>query len=44
MKCGIYARYSCDLQRPASIEDQTRTCTGDAARKGWLIIPDFVCS
>ena len=35
MKAAIYARYSSDLQRPASIEDQVRQCRMEIARRGW---------
>jgi site-specific DNA recombinase len=30
----IYARYSTDLQRDASIKDQIRVCSEKAARQG----------
>jgi site-specific DNA recombinase len=35
---AIYARYSSDLQRDASIEDQIRLCKERAKREGWRII------
>jgi len=35
MKAAIYARYSPDLQRPTSIEDQVRRCRQEIARRGW---------
>ena len=35
MRAAIYARYSSDLQRPASIEDQVRRCRAEIARRGW---------
>ena len=38
MRCAIYARYSSDLQRESSIEDQTRKCRTHAAPKGWVIL------
>src|SRR5689334_12161327 len=41
-QCAIYARYSCDLQRASSIEDQTRRCREYAARQDWHIVEDFV--
>jgi DNA invertase Pin-like site-specific DNA recombinase len=31
----IYARYSSDNQREASIEDQIRVCRGHINRQGW---------
>ncbi len=34
---AIYARYSSDRQRGASIEDQVRLCGERAAREGWRI-------
>ncbi|MEO1222408.1 MAG: recombinase family protein, partial [Pseudomonadota bacterium] len=37
IKAAIYARYSSDLQRDASIEDQIRLCTERAEREGWQI-------
>jgi site-specific DNA recombinase len=35
---AIYARYSSDLQRDASIEDQIRLCKERAKREGWRVI------
>jgi site-specific DNA recombinase len=35
---AIYARYSTDFQREASIEDQVRVCRERAEREGWKII------
>lgn len=37
MKAVIYARYSSDQQREASIEDQIRVCKTFAEREGWHI-------
>ena len=34
---AIYARYSSDLQRDASIEDQIRLCTERAEKEGWKV-------
>jgi hypothetical protein len=35
MRCAIYARYSSDQQRDASIEDQVRVCRpAPSARAG----------
>jgi site-specific DNA recombinase len=34
---AIYARYSSDLQREASIEDQNRICRERAGREGWSV-------
>src|SRR5215831_18170044 len=44
MRCAIYARYSSDLQRPASIEDQIRKCKECAARRNWIVRDDYVVS
>ena len=35
MRCAIYARYSSDNQREASIADQLRVCEAFIARQGW---------
>ncbi len=37
-RVAIYARYSSDLQKETSIEDQVRLCEERAAREGWQII------
>ena len=37
MKAAIYARYSSDNQRDASIADQMRVCRAFAERHGWTI-------
>lgn len=42
MKCAIYARFSSDLQRAASIEDQIRRCRDFAAHQGWTVVDEFV--
>jgi DNA invertase Pin-like site-specific DNA recombinase len=34
----IYARYSTDNQREASIEDQVRICRARAEREGWTVV------
>ena len=41
MKAAIYARYSSDMQRTASIEDQSRNCMQRAAAEGWTITATF---
>src|SRR5258708_38662408 len=42
-RCAIYARYSSDLQRPSSIEDQVRKCTQECQRhKGGTITEERV--
>jgi site-specific DNA recombinase len=40
-RCAIYARYSSDMQRDASIDDQFRRCEEYAARKGWTIVQKY---
>jgi site-specific DNA recombinase len=42
VRCAIYARYSSDLQRLTSIEDQLRRCREYAAQQGWTVIEEFV--
>ena len=41
MKVAIYARYSSDNQREASISDQLRVCREFAARQGWTVVEEF---
>lgn len=36
-RVAIYARYSTDMQNPASCEDQIRLCRDRAAREGWTV-------
>src|ERR1017187_7243969 len=43
-RVAIYARYSSDLQRPSSIEDQIRQCRDAAARNGWDVVDDYIRS
>jgi len=38
MRAVIYARYSSDQQREASIEDQIRLCKEKVAREGWSLV------
>ena len=40
MRAAIYARYSSDKQRAASIEDQVRECRAEIARRDWT---EMVC-
>ena len=37
LRCALYARYSSDQQRAASIEDQFRICREHAEGEGWKI-------
>ena len=41
MKVALYARYSSDAQRDASIADQLRICRAHAEREGWQIIEEY---
>lgn len=41
MKVAIYARYSSENQREASIEDQFRICREFARKQGWTITKEF---
>ncbi len=38
MRAALYARYSSDQQRAASIEDQFRVCRERAEREGWNVV------
>ena len=40
MRVALYARYSTDQQRPASIEDQLRDCRAYAARMGAHVVSE----
>jgi site-specific DNA recombinase len=41
MKAALYARFSSDLQRATSIEDQYRNCRKRAEAEGWDIVAKF---
>jgi site-specific DNA recombinase len=41
IRVALYARYSSDNQRDASIEDQLRQCRERAAREGWTIVESY---
>ena len=41
MKIALYARYSTDNQRDASIADQFRVCRGYAEKQGWQIVEEY---
>lgn len=41
MRAAIYARYSSEQQREASIEDQLRACRARATREGWHVVAHF---
>jgi DNA invertase Pin-like site-specific DNA recombinase len=40
-RVALYARYSSDNQRDASIEDQLRICREKAERKKWTIVSTY---
>lgn len=40
-RVAIYARYSSENQREASIEDQVRVCRARAKREGWTVVGEF---
>jgi len=40
--CAIYARFSTDMQRATSLEDQIRTCRQFADRMGWQVRGEHV--
>jgi len=37
-RVALYARYSSDNQRDASVEDQFRICREHADRQGWTVV------
>jgi len=41
VKVAIYARYSSDNQRDASIADQLRVCREYARRQGWTVVQEL---
>ena len=41
MKVALYARYSSDSQREASITDQFRICRAYAEKQGWKIVEEY---
>lgn len=42
VKCAVYARYSTNNQREASIEDQIRKCRDAASSKQWEILDSHI--
>jgi DNA invertase Pin-like site-specific DNA recombinase len=44
MNVALYARYSSDLQRQSSIEDQLALCKVHAARQGWRVSHEYADS
>src|SRR5262249_399672 len=43
-RCAIYARYSSDMQRESSVDDEIRKGREYAARQGWVVVEDCVRS
>jgi site-specific DNA recombinase len=41
VKVVIYARYSSDNQRDASISDQLRVCRLHAEKQGWQVVEEY---
>src|SRR5512146_2833344 len=41
MRAAIYARYSSELQRDASIEDQVRACKARIEAEGWTVAATY---
>ena len=41
MKAALYARFSSDLQRATSIEDQFRNCRKRAELEGWAVVTTY---
>lgn len=42
LRCALYARYSSDSQREASIDDQLRKCRDYASANDWVVAEDQV--
>src|SRR4051794_40966579 len=42
MRVACYARFSSDLQRETSIDDQVATARRHAAAQGWIILDDHI--
>ena len=43
-RCAIYARYSSEMQRESSIEDQIYKCREYAAKQGMVVLEEYVFS
>jgi DNA invertase Pin-like site-specific DNA recombinase len=41
LRCVLYARFSSENQREASLEDQLRVCRVRAEREGWQVVASF---
>ncbi len=40
IRVALYARYSSDQQREASIGDQLRLCRNHAEKQGWVVVAE----
>lgn len=40
-RAAIYARFSSEMQREASIDDQVRVCTAHLERDGWSVVETY---
>jgi site-specific DNA recombinase len=43
-RCAVYTRYSSDLQRPSSTEDQIRQCRTVGEEQRWAVLDRFIRS
>jgi site-specific DNA recombinase len=41
MRAVIYARYSTDMQRQASIDDQSEVCRRYIESQGWVLVDTY---
>ena len=41
MRVATYSRYSSDLQKDSSIDDQKHLCREFASRQGWEIVQEY---
>lgn len=42
LRVAIYSRFSCNMSRPASLEDQERNCRKYAKEQGWEVLDPYV--
>jgi DNA invertase Pin-like site-specific DNA recombinase len=42
LRCACYARFSSDLQRTTSIDDQIATARRHADEQGWVLLPEHI--
>lgn len=41
-RVAIYCRYSADMSRPQSLDDQERGCRKYAEAQGWVVLDSYV--